>query len=227
MKLKTHIVLRIIAIFVILTPVHATAQETPNSSGDRSWYLKPTLGFSSLSNTSGFLENSSGESVSVSVDADSGFVSGLTLGYRYGNNWVSELGWEYRSNDSSSNFSNGIQFEEGDYASNTFFLNGIYEFNNGQDWTPYLGGGLVLIQEIDIDLESAGEEMSFSDSGNVGYQLFAGVNRDINDRWSFDLEVRYSSVSGIDMEGEASNQGTLNDLDYNTTTLQAGLRYRF
>ena len=226
MKLKKHIVLRFISIFVVLAPVQAIAQETGKPLDQASWYLKPTLGFSSRSNTSG-IANNSGDTESFSVDTDSGFVSGLTLGHRYGNNWVSELGWEYRSNDSSTTFSNGRRFGEGDYASNTFFLNGIYELNNEQNWTPYVGGGLVLVQEIDIDLESAGEELSFSDSGNIGYQLFAGVNRKITDQWSVDVEVRYSSVSGIDLEGEAVTQGILSDLDYNSTTVQAGLRYRF
>ena len=58
--------------------------------------------------------------------------------------WNSEFGWEYRTNDVSTIAANGIAFPEGDYAANTFYINGRYRLNEGQRLTPWVGAGLRI-----------------------------------------------------------------------------------
>ena len=119
------------------------------------------------------------------------------------------------------------EFDDGNYASNIFYLNGHYRFAPNGDWQPYVGAGLTLVEEVDIDLERGGEELSYSGDGDIGYQLFAGVDYRINPEWSLQGELRYGSITGIDLEGESGDPGEIEDIDYQTTTLQIGLVYEF
>ncbi|MEO0443983.1 MAG: hypothetical protein AAFZ92_09635, partial [Pseudomonadota bacterium] len=62
-------------------------------------------------------------------------------------------------------------------------------------------------------MERAGEELSYSGDGDVGYQLFAGTHYKIYNQWSINSELRYGSIDNIKMKGEQSS-GDLSGLDY-------------
>lgn len=206
----------------LLLPAAALAQDSVESG----WYLKPLFAISQLSDQTAITNGIGALNGSADVQLDGGFASGLNLGYSYGNNWAAELGWEYRSNDSKVTLADGQRFGGGNYASNSFFLNGIYSFDARRNWRPYFGAGLSWIQEIDIDLEAAGSELSFSGDGDTGFQVFAGIDYDIASNWSVLGELRYSSISSVELKGE-NNVGSFSGLDYDPVSLQIGLKYRF
>ena len=206
----------------LLLPLTAHAQDTD----EQGWYLKPLLAISQLSDQTGTTSGVGMVNGAADVQLDGGFASGLNLGYSYGNNWAAEIGWEYRSNDSEVTLADGQRFSEGNYASNSFFLNGIYSFNSSSSWQPYVGAGLSWVQEIDIDLETAGSELSYSGDGDSGFQVFAGIDYQLDSRWSVLGEVRYSSISDVELSGE-NTMGSFSGLDYNPVSLQIGLKYRF
>lgn len=205
----------------------AGAQTASDNSQDK-WFGRAWGGFSSLSDTSGssdgFQLDSSTDTLSVNVGG--GFAAGAGVGYRFANNFAAELAWEYRSNDSEVDFDGGASFDDGNYASNTFFLNGYYYLASRGAWEPYLGLGLAWVQEIDIDLEGNGPEQSFSGDGDVGVQVFAGASYRISPNWSAQGELRYGRITGLDLTGEG-NPGTISDFDYEPLTLQIGLKYDF
>jgi len=120
----------------------------------------------------------------------------------------------------------GQRFTDGNYASNSFFLNGIYSFGGGMRWQPYVGAGLSWVQEIDIDLETAASELSFSGDGDTGFQIFSGVDYQLNLNWSVQGEVRYSRISVVQLTGEG-NESTFKGLEYDPVSLQIGLKFRF
>jgi opacity protein-like surface antigen len=212
----------ILSSLVLITSLGAKAQDTDQQG----WYLKPTLALSQMSdqtvNTTGVgaLDGSGNAALS------SGFASGLVLGYDYGSRWSAELGWEYRSNGSEVSLADGQRFNDGNYASNTFFINALYGFAEGQVWQPYAGFGLSFIQEIDIDLETPAAELSYAGDGDTGFQVFAGVERELAARWSLLGEVRYTRFSGIELTGE-NTVGTMGGLDYTPLSLQLGVKFRF
>ncbi len=205
----------------------AVAQES-SRTGDSGWFARAWGGYSSLSDTGGTFSDAGASLTADSVDvsADGGFTAGAGFGYRYGPRLAVEVAWEYRSNDSETDFASGLAFNDGNYASNTFFLNGFYYLDARGPWEPYLGAGLAWIQEIDIDLEGNGPEQSYSGDGDVGFQVFAGTNYRLSERWSLNGELRYGSVTGIDLDGENA-PGKLSDFDYEPLTFQLGLRYAF
>ena len=192
------------------------------------WFVRPYIGFSQMSDVSGDFNNIDGlPSGSADIDLDTGFASGIGVGYFYNNNFAVELGWEYRSNDSKTVLNDTSRFNDGNYASSIFYLNGHYLLAKRHKWQPYLGGGLTWAQEVDIDLERGGNELSYSGDGDVGYQLFAGINYDWSENWKFQGEARYGSITGIDLNAEDGAVGQFDDLDYKTTTLQVGVVYSF
>lgn len=207
----------------------ALAMTTSSTADTRDgWSIVPTVGVSQLGDQSPAISGS--DTVAdgdLDVAIDAGFVAGLGLRYFYANSrWSSEVAWEYRSNDSTTTAANGAVLPDGNYASNTFFLNGRYDLTDGDTWTPYIGAGLSWLQEVDLDSEDAEGERSFSDSGAVGFQIMAGVNRDLSERFFVTGELRYTNNTGLDLEEENGN-GRVTGIDYQPVTLGLGLGVRF
>lgn len=206
----------------LFSPSLLLAQETETTG----WYLKPTFSFSQLSDQTGNTLGIGGLDGSTTISVDAGFASGLSLGYSYNDRWSAEFGWEYRSNDSEVTLADGQRFNDGNYASNSFFLNGIYSFESNRAWTPYVGLGLNWIQEVDIDLETAGTELSYAGDGDTGFQAFAGFDYPLNPRWSVLGELRYSSITDLELTGE-NTTGSIRGIDYDPFSLQIGFKYKF
>ena len=194
---------------------------------DGGWFIKPITGFSQMSSTDGNSIGVGTQDGVVDVDLDSGFLAGLGFGYRYNPSLSVELSWEYRTNDSETTLADGDLFDDGNYASNTFYLNGYYHFQTENRWTPYLGLGLGWIQEIDIDLERGGTEQSYSGDGDIGLQAMLGLEYELNSNWKFNTELRYSRFSSIDLEGEDGATGRIDDLEYDPLTVGVGFSYYF
>ena len=186
------------------------------------WSVVPYLGISQMSDQSAELVQASDLSEGeLDVELDSGFTAGLSLRYSYPTSrWTSEVGWEYRSNDATTTTSDGTQLPGGNYASNVFVLNGRYGLTEGQRWTPWVGAGVVWVQEVDLDSEDANGERSFSDSGSVGLQVLAGIDLDLTDRLYLTSELRYARLTGLDLAEEGgSDQGVVKGIDYAPVTL--------
>ncbi|MEM9102767.1 MAG: OmpW family outer membrane protein, partial [Pseudomonadota bacterium] len=122
---------------------------------------------------------------------------------------------------------NGQTFDNGNYASNLFFLNNYYHFRAFQKWQPYVGAGLVWSQEVDIDYEENGFETSFSGDSKTGWQLFVGTDYKISSQWSLLAEIRYTSLNSLTLVSENNTDEVFSNIDYEPLSLQAGLKYQF
>lgn len=191
------------------------------------WFIRPYVGLSQMSDVDSDFSDIDGLSGKADVDLDTGFTAGLGVGYRYTENFALEVGWEYRSNDSETTLNGVSEFDDGNYASNIFYLNGYYFFAKNGPWQPYVGAGLTWVEEVDIDLERNGEELSYSGDGDTGYQVFAGIDYELSPEWKLQTELRYGAVTDIDLDGEDGDSGSFDGIDYETTTLQIGLVYDF
>lgn len=192
------------------------------------WSVVPFVGGSLIANQSGDITGAQDISNGpLDVQLDDGFVAGLGLRYDYKNSpWSAEFSWEYRSNDSSTTASDGNELPGGNYASNVFALNGRYAFSRKGAFTPWLGSGLIYVQEIDLDSENADGERSFSNSGEIGLQFMVGLDYSISRRFYLSSELRYSSITGIDLD-EEGGAGRIANLDYQPLTLGIGVGFRF
>jgi len=196
-------------------------------SDDRGWFVRPYVGSTTLNDISGNATEVDGITGRTNIQPDTGIVSGMGVGFRYNQKISSEVVWEYRRNDTQINLGDDPVANSGDYASNAFYLNGHYNLGDYQNWQPYIGGGVGWLQEVDMDIERDGNEISFSGSGQTGYQVFAGVKYDINDQWQLNSEVRYADFGSVALKGEDGATGEIGELEYSPLTVQLGLQYNF
>jgi len=202
-------------------------QNSAQASDKGSWYLKAYGGVSILSDQ-GFSQNGlSSEGVTGNLEASGGMRLGGGAGYFLLDNVSLELTWDYSTNDSSVLLSDDTEYEKGDYASNIFFLNGLYHFNNllPKSAVLYTGLGLGYIQEIDADLIASGVESSFSGSGDFVFQLMVGAMYPLTDKFSLHLDATYMTVSDIKLESEI-NTDEITNIDYNPVNIMFGVSYR-
>ncbi len=212
----------LVTILTLVAAGYQTAHAT-----EPGWYLRAHGGLSELSDVSGDATAIDDTSGGVDVSLDTGFTAGLSAGKRLNSHWSVELAWEYRSNDSETEIADTLSFDDGNYAANAFYFNGLYHFSAWGAWEPYIGAGIGWLQEIDIDLEDSRGEQSYSGDGDIGYQLFAGTHYYLSDRWMINAELRYSAFSDLDLEAESRGGGSLSGLDYEPLTAQIGILYRF
>lgn len=206
----------------LLTSIFSVAQNSTNEEANKNFYVKPYAGFIGIQDMDLRLIRDN-ENSNVAVENGFGYTAGIALGYRLSKNISAEIGWEYKSNEvtiSNTDFSN-----KGDYASNFIYLNGIYNFKTKNRLKPYVGLGASLIQEIDLDFGN-GENSSFSNSGNIGFQGIGGLDFNLSPRWALNWEAKYMTFSQFDMENEGNNS-RLDNLKYNPFIFNIGVKYRF
>jgi outer membrane protein W len=162
------------------------------------------------------------------INSDNGFMAGGSVGYNYTNNLSVELAWDYRSNDSKTNFSNGTSFNDGNFASNILFVSGKYTFDTipQTNLRPYIGAGLGYVQEIDLDLVRGGVEYSYSKNNEMAYQFMTGITYTLTKKIDLDAGLRYVRVDSINLKRE-NGSGELRNVDYDPLSLAIGLSYKF
>lgn len=210
----------------VLLPAAASAQVEPRGFYVTLYGQYSNLGSSTLTETG---PNGAGSGLRAEFGGGSGW--GGDFGWRYGNGWAAEIEWNYRSHNLDSLSKAGLNLaSDGDFASNTFLLNGLRRFPTGGAWTPYIGAGLGWVQEIDIDIKpiGGGVERSYSKSGEFAFQLIAGAEYAITPNWRLTADARWLRVGSVTLDNEVANSGgKAGPLDYNPFSVQVGIRYSF
>ncbi len=194
---------------------------------DNSWYTTAILGISSQSDqTLEFAAN--GLSQSSDSPLSSGLLAGASIGYAFESGWRLEGEFIYQSVDSKDA---GLQFPaptgDGNYASTSFAINALYDFNmfGSTEITSYLGAGLVRLTEVDIDFEDGGTERSFSGS-DTGFQVLFGARYRFSERLFLDAGLRYLAASSIRLKPEGGAVGEIR-ADYQPWAATVGLGWQF
>ncbi|MEM1089091.1 MAG: outer membrane beta-barrel protein [Pseudomonadota bacterium] len=168
-------------------------------------------------------------SLDASFDAGLGF--GGSVGWVFAERFRAEADFTYLSADvDRATLGDGFSADGDNFASTGLGVNLLYHFTDDiagkQGFSPYIGLGVVFLNEIDIDLEGAGVGQGFEDleGDDVAPQLILGVNRGIGKRWSLGGELRYLAGGGIDLENDAVQ---IRDIDYDSLNLGLTLTYWF
>ena len=112
-------------------------------------------------------------------------------------------------------FANGI---------NTLTLNGLRRFPNNSSFTPYLGGGLgISIPNVEVQSSPTAPGTSEYQLGGFVAQFSAGVNYEINERWSVFGEYQFNYVDlGVDLDAGGSLS-----TDFTTNAFNIGAGFSF
>jgi opacity protein-like surface antigen len=203
----------------------------PLTTSEKPYYVKLYGGASLLGdqdfNQQGVAGVAAGATGKGSFDAGWGF--GGALGYNLTNNFSTEVAWDYFTNGAKATFSDGTRFDgDGDFSSSIIFLNGIYKFDpvTTHRIRPYVGAGVAYVDEIDFDTKRNGVETSYSTDGEFAWQVLAGAEYPLNDRWSLNADARYINAGSQDLKNEAGT-GTIRNIDYNISSLMLGVSYKF
>jgi opacity protein-like surface antigen len=206
-------------------PVLPTATGTPAAAAPASdgWYVEAFGGYSGLLDDRLTLDGNT-----YDANYGSGFLGGAAVGYQWAHFSV-ELEFFYRGNDVDTVRRDAERFTGGDYASTNYFLNTQYTFGslagNAAVIRPYIGVGVGLMQEIDMDLPGAGAE-DLSANWEFGFQALVGLRWEISPHWSLFTEGRYTYGGSPDLKSEAGPDRTAT-ADYNGWTALAGVRWTF
>lgn len=211
---------------LVACPALALAQ-----SDTRGFYATLYGQASRLGSTSFDGSSGTGLGPGLKAEFDNGYGFGGDFGYRYGNGWAAEVEWNYRRHGLKSlrsGSASGNLASDGDFASNILFVNGLRRFPApARAWTPYVGAGLGWVQEIDLDITSAGRERSYSESGKVAVQLIAGAEFALSPAWSLTTDLRWLRVGDVELTAEESGGGRLAKPRYNPVSVQVGVRRNF
>ncbi len=201
---------------ILLLSTTLVAALAPTARADGSYYVKLFGGASDL-RTDTF---SFGGTVS-DVDVDTGVVAGGAFGYDYADSpWRAELEYTYRSADVTPATSLGTA---SDYAATAFMINGIYTFSTTGTLTPYVGAGIGVLTEVDLDIEGGAAAGEYEDSGVFAAQIMVGAEYPVSDRVGLYGELRYFAAGSQTLDGTA---GTI-DADYDSIEALVGLSIRF
>ena len=123
---------------------------------------------------------------------DSGYNVGVRGGYQW-NSWRLEGEYSYRANTSNTTRF-GARFN-GNVDTNSFMVNGIYDFNVGWLVTPHIGMGIGgAWADASLTSPILGNLSKSSDSV-FAYQAIAGIRYNITPSLALDLDYRYRGMS--------------------------------
>jgi opacity protein-like surface antigen len=196
----------------------------PDDAG--TWYASALGGLTGMSGQRFDYTGPEGPS-SLNLSMDPGFLAGAALGYQASRHWRVEAEFAYQTVDhGGGDPSSGPGRAGGDYASTSFALNGLYDFNlfGSDEIRTYAGVGLAWLTEVDVDFATTGGEESYSGDG-FGVQLLAGARYDVGDRLFVDAGVRYLLASDVKLEAEGGD-GRL-QADYAPWAVSFAVGWRF
>ncbi len=214
----------------LLGCIAATALPSVAATEPRGYYATIYTQASQLGSTSFDAIDSgvTGFGSGLTAKFDTGFGFGGDIGFRYGNGWAAEVEWNYRRHDLKSLSGSTPAVNDGDFASNIIFINGLRRFPGAPgSWTPYVGAGIGWVQEIDLDLNSGSTERAWSKQGKIGLQLIAGAEMPMTKDWKLTADVRMLRLGSVELPAEEGVTGRLSKPDYNPVSIQIGLRRMF
>lgn len=193
----------------------ATLALVPAVASAEGFYVKLFGGASDLRGTNATLGGATGR-----ASFDTGFIAGGAVGYAYAGMPIrAELEFAYRSSDVAG-LPAGIGTGD-NFASTALMVNGIYDFQGTGGWRPYVGLGVGVLTEVDLDLTAPVGE--YSDTGVPAFQILLGTEYALNDRTSLYGEFRYLDAGSVDLAGPGGVLRT----DYSSADLLFGVSFRF
>jgi opacity protein-like surface antigen len=166
------------------------------------------------------------------VTFDPGVYLGGTGGYDFGFlRLEGELSYRNAALDTVT-FSNGERFQnvDGDLGVFATMFNVFFDLHNPSRVTPYLGGGLGFATLLLSDTHGFGNTQGFqrlydeSDDTVFAYQIGAGVDLAINNRFSLDIGYRYFRTEKAELETDFN---TINELRFESHNAMVGFKVKF
>lgn len=212
----------ILRVGLLLATLGSGAAWSQSKSG---WYVAGTVGAASQGDRELVLSGS--PNLSRSIGLDPGLFAGGSFGYEFATGWRVETDFAYQSSDYSNvDFGTGRPSGSGNYASTSVALSALYQFNllGSEKVRSYLGVGVARLTEVDIDIERAGTELSYSGS-DTGLQWQLGARYDLSERTFLDVGFRQLLAKDVRLEQEGGTGVITADYKPWSATVSFGFRF--
>ncbi len=202
---------------IILTTAALSVLAIPMTTmaADDSFYIKANFGLGMAMDTD--VDNMPDNAGTAKVTYDAGWAASAAVGYDFAGPMRTDFEYLWQKNDVDTlSYKNQYgNFNEGDFKTQAFMLNGYYDVDTVSPWTPYVGGGIGWAK---LDLNTPG--LPSGDYDDVfAYQFIGGVAYAVTTQLSLDAQYRFIG------SGDAS----INGADYNmhSNNLMLGVGYSF
>ena len=176
------------------------------------------------------VQNSGAITGTVSSMEDDDAVGGFSaaLGYQWQDfRFEIEYLWRYRM-DFGAQFSGLPTTLGSDIQTNSIMVNGLWDYKNSTNFTPYIGVGLGWAgHEADTNRgdASVGAISLENTTDNFVWSFLLGTTYSINHHWAIDLGYRYSDLGDVEI-GPFSDAGRV-EMEYHSHDFTAGITYDF
>ncbi len=211
MKLSTSA----LALGVVLTlaPAAAFADAVPG------WYVGGASGISFLEDSTG--HTSAGNST-ISYNSSLAFAASGGYAWYNGLRAEGEVFYDRGNVDKIS----GRTGTDGHLSNIDFFVNGLYDFNTGTMFTPYVGAGVgvALVTAKNIGPLANNSVLSEDDKAAFAYQGIVGLATQFDKNWAFTVDYRYVGTAEPKLKVSSGGSSKTTDDSHN---IMFGLRYSF
>ncbi len=112
----------------------------------------------------------------------------------------------------------------GEIETDSFFLNGYYDFENDSAFTPFVGVGIGNT-EVDVEYAPSGVGVISDDDSGTSYQAIAGVDYEITEGFDVVFSIHY--LDGDDATVRSSLLPAEFDIENESLSYRLGVRYTF
>lgn len=179
--------------------------------------------------------DNSGSDLHITSKYNSGYNVAGVLGWNYGQNWRAEAEIGYRRNGldklvvdkaTGTGLAGGQTYAAHGHLGTTDVMGNLwYDFNMGDGWKPYVGGGIGWAHINANNVSTNGVPLVDDTSNVFAYQLGAGIGYALTPRTTVSVDYRYFATKDPTFTDTAT--GTQFNSQYRTNNVGLSLRYRF
>lgn len=164
---------------------------------------------------------------SYSVDFDTGFVAGFTVGKKISDTLRVEGELSFARSDANElDYYSDIYSVDGDLDATYLLANVWYDFPTSGPLGYYAGGGIGAAK-VEADTTFDGNSYGYGPGETkLAAQLGAGVTYDLSQSLALDMGYRYKYVADVDFD-DNDGEGVYTGADVESHSLQVGLMYNF
>jgi len=148
---------------------------------------------------------------SATMTFNNGYLFSGAFGYKFNGGFRLETEASYRKHDLDKLA--GVA-ANGDVTIRSMMVNGVFDFDTGTGWSPYLGLG---VGTANVDYNGSTLNASGSD---YAYQILAGFGVDLGSGTTLDVGYRYFDPNKVTLDGVRTSDNSSHDV-------QVGLRFTF
>ena len=205
-----------IAAAAIMVPCVARADDA-----SRGWYV----GLAGIGSFQTDADSKVG-GVRDSIKSDAGWgVSGDT-GYNWGNGVRTEAEVAFRTSgvDKVTGTGSSATLNGGDVSNTNIMVNGLYDFNTGTRFTPYVGIGIGAAFVNGDDIRTVNTRTLNDDDVKFAFQGIAGASVALDKNWSVTADYRYLRTPNIEYKSNVGDTAATENASHN---ILVGVRYSF